>query len=76
MFCPGCSHPNPADADTCVKCEQDTSYFRERVFIGRQFIFVQADDQHPVALKVDDAVQTYHTAYDPFAPPARRELWG
>jgi hypothetical protein len=62
MFCPKCGHPNPADADTCVKCQQDTRYFRERVFIGRQFIFVQAEAEHPVALKVDDVLQTYHTA--------------
>ncbi len=61
MFCPQCSQPNPAHADTCVKCRQDTSYFRDRLFIGRQFIFLQADDQHPVALKVDDVVQTYHS---------------
>jgi hypothetical protein len=59
MFCPKCSHPNPANAEKCEECGHDTRYFRERVFIGRQFIFAQADDQHPVSLKVDDAVQTF-----------------
>jgi hypothetical protein len=61
MFCPSCSRPNPANAGTCVKCGQDTSYFRQRVFIGRQFVFVKADEQHPVALKVDDVLQTCQT---------------
>ena len=60
MYCPKCSRPNPADADKC-KCGQATRHFRERVFIGRQCIFVQADEAHPVALKVDDAVQTFRT---------------
>ncbi len=59
MYCPKCSRPNPPDADKC-KCGQATHHFRERVFIGRQFIFVQADQAHPIALKVDDAVQTFH----------------
>jgi hypothetical protein len=62
MFCPRCAHPNRADADTCVKCQQDTGYFGERVFIGRQFIFVQADERHPVALQVDDTVHTYYSS--------------
>jgi hypothetical protein len=61
MYCPRCSRSNPADADKC-QCGQETRYFRERVFIGRQFIFVQADDAHPVALKVDGAVQTFRTS--------------
>jgi hypothetical protein len=30
------------------------------VFIGQQFIFVRADETHPVALKVDGEIQTYH----------------
>ena len=60
MYCPRCSHPNRADAEKCDQCGQDMRDFRERVFIGKQFIFVQADDKHPIALKVDDAVQTYH----------------
>src|SRR5512136_2713419 len=59
MYCPRCSRPNPPDADKC-ECGQATHYFRERVFIWRQFIFVQADQAHPIALKVDDAVQTFH----------------
>ncbi len=62
MYCPKCHHANPADADRCAKCKHDTGYLRQRVFVGRQFIFVQADEQHPLALKVDDAVQTYTTA--------------
>jgi len=61
MFCPKCSHPNLADADACVECQQDTSYFRERVFIGQQFVFVRADDQYPIALQVDDVVQVYQS---------------
>src|SRR5512136_619889 len=59
MYCPRCSRPNPPDADKC-ECGQATHYLRERVFIGRQFIFAQADEAHPIALKVDDAVQTFH----------------
>ncbi len=60
MYCPTCSHPNAANADECRLCRTDTRYFRERVFIGEQFIFVQADKKHPIALKVDGSVQTYH----------------
>lgn len=59
MYCPNCSQPNPADADACTNCQQETGYFRERVFIGRQFVFVQADEQHPIALNVDNSVQSY-----------------
>ncbi len=59
MFCPSCHHANSADADECAKCKQDVHYFRERVFVGRQFIFTQADADHPIALKVDDAIHTY-----------------
>ncbi|MCI0564754.1 MAG: hypothetical protein MN733_40320, partial [Nitrososphaera sp.] len=62
MYCPKCTHPNPADAQTCVHCQQDTSYLRERLFIGQQFLFVQADNEHPLSLKVNDTVQTYQTA--------------
>src|SRR5512136_1024345 len=60
MYCPTCSHPNAADADECRLCRTNTRYFRERVFIGGQFICVQADKKHPIALKVDGSVQTYH----------------
>ncbi len=60
MYCPRCSRSNPADADKCT-CGQETRYFRERVFIGRQFIFVRADKAHPIALKVDDAVQAFRS---------------
>jgi hypothetical protein len=58
MYCPRCQHSNPADAEKCNRCGQDTRYFRAHVFIGNQFIFAQADEQHPIALKVDDAIQT------------------
>ncbi len=58
MFCPRCSHSNLVNAERCAECGQGTAYFRERVFIGRQFIFVRADEQHPVALEVDGNVQT------------------
>jgi hypothetical protein len=60
MYCPTCSHPNAADADECALCHADTRHFRERVFIGRQFIFAQADKAHPIALRIDGLVQTYH----------------
>ena len=59
MYCPRCSRSNPADADKCP-CGQATGYFRGRVFIGRQFIFVRADEAHPLALMVDGAVQVFH----------------
>ncbi|MFQ5576751.1 MAG: hypothetical protein ACE5G8_07165 [Anaerolineae bacterium] len=59
MFCPRCHTPNPADAGTCHKCNHPTGYFRRRVHIGRQFIFINADDDHTIALEVDGDVQTY-----------------
>jgi hypothetical protein len=59
MYCPSCHHPNPADAEQCVKCHHATGHFRERVFVSAAFVFAQADAEFPVALKVDDAVQTY-----------------
>ncbi len=88
MFCPKCAHPNPSDATTCHKCKHDIHDARDRVFIGREFIFVQADERRPVALKVDGAVQTYraaailsrhqHAVSFGDAPPAskkQRERW-
>ncbi len=62
MFCPQCHHPNSPDADECVKCRHEAGYLRERVHIGRQFIFVQADERRPVALQVDGSVHTYRAA--------------
>jgi hypothetical protein len=59
MYCPHCMQPNIAAAPRCRHCQQDLSGLAERVFIGQQFIFVRADDQHPLALKVDDAAQVF-----------------
>jgi hypothetical protein len=59
MYCPNCSHPNPADAHECGECGQDIRYLRERVFIGQQFVFAQAEEARPVALQVDGEVQTF-----------------
>ncbi len=33
----------------------------QRVFDGRQFTFIQADEQHPVTMRVDGVRQTYRT---------------
>jgi hypothetical protein len=60
MFCPKCSHANTTNAAQCVQCQTNIEYLRERVFIGAQFIFARADDAHPIALQVDDVMQTYH----------------
>ncbi len=59
MYCPQCFSPNPIDAEQCVKCQHDVGALRERVFKGAQFVFAQADESHPIALKVDDAMQTF-----------------
>lgn len=59
MFCPNCHHPNPADAKQCAKCSQSTDYFREHLYFSDTFAFVRADGAHPIAIKVDDAIQTY-----------------
>lgn len=59
MFCPACHIANPANSETCVDCQTEVVYFRERVFIGSQFIFVDADVEHPIALQVDGNLQTY-----------------
>lgn len=60
MFCPKCTHANPPGAETCAECKCDFKYWLKRMYGGRQFVFIQADDEHPVALKVDDDVQTFH----------------
>jgi len=62
MFCPHCHHANSADAEKCANCQHDTAFFRDRVYVGRQFIFVQADEAQPMALMVDGAIQTYRAA--------------
>jgi hypothetical protein len=41
MYCPKCHQANPADATNCVACGEDTDYVRDRLFIGREFIFVR-----------------------------------
>jgi hypothetical protein len=60
MYCPKCLEPNVINADQCAACQAPLDYLHDRLFIGQQFIFVQADEQHPVALKVDEDIQTYH----------------
>ncbi len=59
MFCPNCHYPNPADATQCAKCNQSTDYSREHLYFSDTFVFVRAADAHPIAIKVDDAIQTY-----------------
>jgi hypothetical protein len=61
MYCPNCGQANTADAQNCAHCRQAVGELRQRLFVGQQFIFVQADAQHPLALKLDEAVQTYRT---------------
>ncbi|HWP46726.1 MAG TPA: alpha-2-macroglobulin family protein [Candidatus Limnocylindrales bacterium] len=59
MYCSTCFRPNPADAEVCIHCKQNIGYLYDRVFVGQQFIFVQADNEHPVTLEVDGTLQTY-----------------
>ena len=61
MYCPKCSRSNAADAANCANCGQATDYFRERLFLGQQFVFVRAEVQQPIALKVDDTIRVYET---------------
>ncbi len=61
MYCPNCHHPNPADANECIKCQHPTAYFRDHIYFGDPFVFLRAEESHPVALKVDETVQTYRT---------------
>lgn len=61
MYCPKCSHSNPSNAPQCMQCGRDTSYVRDRLFIGHQFIFVAADNEHPLTLKVDDELETHRS---------------
>lgn len=60
MFCPECSRPNAADAEKCAFCDHPTDYYHRHIFIGNQFVFVRADEKHPIALGIDGAVQTFH----------------
>ncbi len=62
MFCANCLHPNPPEVERCAQCHQEMDDLRQRLFIGQQFVFIRADAQHPLALKVDEAVQVYRTA--------------
>lgn len=59
MFCSNCHHPNLPDAKQCAKCNQSTEHFRERIYVSDAFVFARADEAHPVALKVDGAIQSY-----------------
>ncbi len=59
MYCPTCHQRLSHHAGKCTQCSTDVGHVAGRLYIGRQFIFVDADETHPVALRVDDAVQTY-----------------
>jgi hypothetical protein len=52
MFCPSCSDPNPTDRETCHGCGTRLPE-RQRVHVGQQFVLLNADAGHPMAVCLD-----------------------
>ena len=61
MFCPQCDHRNKLGAKKCEKCKTKIDYIRKRIFVGNQFVFINADTDHPVALQCDKSYQKIET---------------
>ena len=53
MYCPSCHDPNPYTAETCVSCGAHLPGHR-RVYVGEQFVLLNADVEHPIAIGLDD----------------------
>ncbi len=52
MFCPTCHEPNPVGGETCDACDTRLPE-RQRVYIGKQFILLNANENHPIAVRLD-----------------------
>jgi hypothetical protein len=54
MFCPTCHEANSVGAETCNACDARLPD-RQRVYVGQQFILLNADADHPIAVRLDDS---------------------
>jgi hypothetical protein len=57
MYCPTCHEPNPAGAETCDACDARLPD-RQRVYLGQQFVLLNADADQPIAVSLDDNAPT------------------
>ncbi len=57
MKCPHCDQSNPWEGNRCTNCKADVSYLRQRVFLGRQFAFLEASESQPLLVGLTPAGQ-------------------
>ncbi|MEK7865211.1 MAG: hypothetical protein AAB434_00915 [Planctomycetota bacterium] len=60
MKCPSCGIPNAHAAKSCAGCKADIAYVGQRTYAGEQFVFVEADPQHPIVVDAAEGDQTTH----------------
>jgi hypothetical protein len=59
MYCPICHQPNAPHAEHCRECQAEMTYIEDRVYVGEQFLFLDADAETPLAVAVDGEPQTF-----------------
>jgi hypothetical protein len=61
MYCPICHQTNVPGAERCHACEADVAYLEkeDRIYVGEQFLFLDADADSPLAVAVDGEPQTF-----------------
>jgi hypothetical protein len=61
MYCPICHHPNTPGTEHCRGCQADIAYVdgQDRVYVGEQFVFLDAEAESPLAVAVDGQPQTF-----------------
>ena len=69
MFCPNCHKPNPVGGATCHACDTGLPD-RHRVYIGEQFVLLNASTDHPIAIGLDDGPPV--TVSRPNGPSCKR----
>ena len=59
MYCPICHQPNAPNTEHCRECQAEMAYVEDRVYVGEQFLFLDADAEVPLAVTVDGEPQTF-----------------
>lgn len=53
MKCAYCRAPNAPRFERCAACGRDAGYLQDRIYVGRQFAFLEADAERPIVVDVD-----------------------